>query len=222
GLKFNKIYEVFSQRFRKEDCEEDGKEEKFDPEVLPASYLLTPTAGHAFVYVCTIQRMAINLLGRGDGFELGDDEADDEAEKLDIPVHAFDCIFADECHRGYTSSELSTWRTVLDHFDAVKVGLTATPAAHTTAYFTEVVYRYEYERAVREGHLVDYDAVAIRSNIRMTGLFLKQGEQVGLVDTTSGSEKLDLLEDERAYDTTEIERKVTSPDSNRKVIEELK
>jgi type I restriction enzyme R subunit len=222
GLKFNKIYEVFSQRFRKEDFEEDGKEEKFDPEVLPASYLLTPTAGHAFVYVCTIQRMAINLLGRGAAFELGDDETDDEADKLDIPVHAFDCIVADECHRGYTSAELSTWRTVLDHFDAVKVGLTATPAAHTTAYFTEVVYRYEYERAVREGYLVDYDAVAIRSDIRMTGLFLKEGEQVGLVDTTTGGEKLDLLEDERAYDTTDLERKATAPDSNRKVIDEFK
>lgn len=222
GLKFNKIYEVFSQRFQKEDFEEDGKEEKFDPTVLPSSYLLSPTAGHAFVYVCTIQRMAINLLGRAAAFEEGDEVRDDDADKLDIPVHAFDCIIADECHRGYTSAELSTWRTVLDYFDAVKVGLTATPAAHTTAYFTEVVYRYEYKRAVEEGYLVDYDAVAIRSNIRMTGLFLKEGEQVSLVDTVTGGEQLDLLEDERSFDTTEIERKVTAPDSNRKVIEELK
>ncbi|RUL84357.1 type I restriction endonuclease subunit R [Tautonia sociabilis] len=222
GLKFNKIYEVFSQRFRKEDFEEEGSEEKFDPTVLPSSYLLTPHAGHAFVYVCTIQRMAINLLGRAAAFEEGDEERDDDAEKLDIPIHAFDCIVADECHRGYTSAELSTWRTVLEHFDAVKVGLTATPAAHTTAYFTEVVYRYEYRRAVEEGYLVDYDAVAVRSDIRMNGLFLKEGEQVGLVDTETGGEQLDLLEDERAFDTTEIERKATAPDSNRKVIEELK
>ena len=221
GLKFNKIYEVFSQRFRKEDFEEDGGE-AFDPTVLPASYLLSPTAGHAFVYVCTIQRMAINLLGRGAAFEEGDEERDDEADVLDIPVHAFDCIIADECHRGYTSAELSTWRSVLDHFDAVKIGLTATPAAHTTAYFTEVVYRYEYKRAVEEGYLVDYDAVAVRSDIRMNGLFLKEGEQVGYVDTETGGEELDLLEDERTFDTSEIERKATAPDSNRKVIEELK
>lgn len=221
GLKFDKIYEVFSQRFRKEDFEEEGKE-PFDPTVLPESYLFNPTAGTVFVYVCTIQRLAINLLGRGAAFEEGDEERDDDADKLDIPVHAFDCIVADECHRGYTSSELSTWRTVLEHFDAVKVGLTATPAAHTTAYFEDVVYRYEYQRAVDEGWLVDYDAVAIRSNIRMTGLFLKEGEQVSFVDTTSGGEQLDLLEDERAFDTTDIERKVTAPDSNRKVIEELK
>src|SRR5215469_12669021 len=39
GLKFDKIYEVYSQRFQKEDF---GEEEKFDPKVLPSSYLLTP------------------------------------------------------------------------------------------------------------------------------------------------------------------------------------
>lgn len=219
GLKFDQIYEVYSQRFQREDFDED---EKFDPKVLPASYLLDPQPGLAFVYVCTIQRMAINLFGRGAGFAMGDEESDDEADQLDIPIHAFDCIIADECHRGYTSSELSVWRGTLDHFDAIKIGLTATPAAHTKAYFNEVVYRYDYERAVREGYLVDYDAITIKSNIRLNGLFLKEGEQVQIVDPTSGAEQLDLLEDERQFDTSEIERKATAPDSNRKIIEELK
>ena len=40
---------------------------------------------------------------------------------------------------------------MLDHFDAIKIGLTATPAQHTMAYFEHLVYRYDYERAVREG-----------------------------------------------------------------------
>lgn len=219
GLKFDKIYEVYSQRFKREDFDDD---EKFDPKVLPASYLLDPKPGLAFVYVCTIQRMAINLLGRGAAFSLGEDEPDDDASKLDIPIHAFDCIIADECHRGYTSAELSVWRSTLDHFDAIKIGLTATPAAHTKAYFNEVVYRYEYERAVREGYLVDFDVVAVKSNVRLQGLFLKEGEHVSLVDPTSGAEQLDLLEDEREYDTTQIEREVTAPQSNRQIIEELK
>jgi type I restriction enzyme R subunit len=81
----------------------------------------------------------------------GDEEVDDDAERLNIPIHSFDLIVADECHRGYTSSETAIWRRTLDHFDAIKVGLTATPAAHTTSYFRDVVFRYEYERAVREG-----------------------------------------------------------------------
>ena len=45
------------------DFEED---EKFDPKVLPNSLLTDPKLGDAFVYVCTIQRMTINLFG-GDG-----------------------------------------------------------------------------------------------------------------------------------------------------------
>ena len=86
-----------------------------------------------------------------------DEIIDDDADTLDIPIHAFDLVIADECHRGYTSAAASVWRKTLDHFDAIKIGLTATPAAHTTAYFTDVVYRYEWERAVRESYLVDYD-----------------------------------------------------------------
>ena len=217
--KFDKIYEVYSQRFHREDFYED---EKFDPKVLPNSYLTNPKAGHAFVYVSTIQRMRVNLFGRNAIFNLGDETIDEDAVQLDIPIHAFDLVIADECHRGYTASEAAIWRQTLEHFDAIKIGLTATPAAHTTGYFKEVVYRYEYERAVREGFLVDYDPVAINSNVRMQGVFLKEGEQVGVANTETGAKQLDLLEDERQFDTTEVEEKVTSPDSNKKILEEVK
>ncbi len=218
GKKFTAIYEVYSQRFRREDVEG----EPFDPNVLPASYLTAPQPGMAFVYISTIQRMTINLFGRAAAFDTGDEEDEADADKLDIPIHAFDLVIADECHRGYTGAEVAVWRSTLDHFDALKVGLTATPAAHTTSYFTNLVFRYEYERAVREGHLVDYDAVAIRSDVRMNGIFLPEGQQVGVIDPVTGLEQQDLLEDERQFDTTEVERTVTSPDSNRKILEEVR
>ena len=218
GLKFNQIYEVYSQRFRREDI----ADEPFDPNVLPTSYLLQPHAGLAFVYVSTIQRMAINVLGRNAIFGSGDEEIDEDADRLDIPIHAFDLVIADECHRGYTAQELSVWRNTLDHFDATTIGLTATPAAHTTSYFKDIVYRYDYERAVREGFLVDYDVVAVRSDVRMNGVFLDEGEQVGVVDPTTGAEQLDLLEDDRRFEAPEVERRVTSPDSNRRIVEEIK
>jgi len=219
GLKFDKVYEVYSQRFQRGDFDED---QKYDPKVLPEAYLTNPNENLAFVYVSTIQRMTINLFGRDAIFAAGDEELDDDATKLDIPIHAFDLVIADECHRGYTSAEASTWRKTLDHFDAIKIGLTATPAAHTTAYFKDIVYRYEYERAVREGHLVDYDVVAVKSNVRVNGIFLKEGEQVSLVNPESGAQQLDLLEDERQFDSTKIEREITSPDSNKKILEEVK
>ncbi|HEY1684390.1 MAG TPA: DEAD/DEAH box helicase family protein [Tepidisphaeraceae bacterium] len=221
ALKFDQIYELYSQRFKREDFEEA---EGFDPTVLPANYLLDPQPGHAFVYVCTIQRMAMNLFGRQVAAKAyGELESGDEdADRLDIPIHAFDLIVADECHRGYTGQELSVWRDTLNYFDAIRIGLTATPAVHTTSYFGAPVYRYEYERAVREGYLVDYDVVKVNSDVRLRGIFLNEGEQVGIIDTDNGAEQLDLLEDERQFEPQEVERKVTSPDSNRKIVEALR
>ncbi len=219
GYRFDKLHQVFSQQFQRGDFDED---QKFDPTKLPESHLVKPNASHDFVYVCTIQRMSIYVQGRDAIFGAGDEELDEDAKKLDIPIHAFDLVIADECHRGYTSSEAAIWRKTLDHFDAVKIGLTATPAAHTTAYFKDIVYRYEYERAVREGHLVDYDVIAVKSDVRVNGIFLKEGENVAVVNPESGAKQLDLLEDERQFDSTKVEREITSPDSNKKILQEVK
>ena len=95
----------YSQGFQRGDF---GEEEKFDPKTLPNSYLVDPSAKHAFVYVSTIQRMAIKLLGRNAIFDLGDESVVEDAEKIAIPIHAFGLIIADECHRGYTASEVAS------------------------------------------------------------------------------------------------------------------
>src|SRR5690606_27199328 len=70
-------------------------------------------------------------------------------------VDQYDCIVVDEAHRGYTLDKemsevemlfrdhkeyVSKYRQVLDYFDAVKVGLTATPALHTTEIFGTPVF----------------------------------------------------------------------------------
>jgi len=220
GNKFIQEYEVYSQKFYREDFDD---ERPFDPKVLPTNYLTHPQPTHTFVYVSTIQRMAINLLGRDAvmGNPEDPDEDEKDADKIDIPIHAFDVIIADECHRGYTARESGIWRQVIDYFDAIKIGLTATPAAHTVNLFHEVAYRYTTTQAVDDGFLVDYDAVRIKSNVRMNGVFLREGEEVMLVDRETGQETYDQLEDEREFVTAEIEAKVTSPDSNRKIIEEI-
>jgi type I restriction enzyme R subunit len=217
GLKFDQIYEVYSQRFQRDDMEE-----KFDPKVLPKSYLTDPKPGSAFVYVSTIQRMTINLFGRDAVYGLGDETIDDDAEQLDIPIHAFDLIIADECHRGYTSSEESAWRKTLDHFDAIKIGLTATPVSTTTAFFKEKVFQYTYEQAIREGFLVDYDVVKIKSNVRLQGVFVPEGINVGTIDPETGATAMDVMEDERTFEPTKLEREITAPDSNRKILEAVK
>jgi type I restriction enzyme R subunit len=220
GNKFNQEYEVYSQRFQKEDF---GDDEQFDPQLLPSSYLTIPQASHTFVYVSTIQRMSINLFGKGSVDVGTDGDIDDEsdAEKFDIPIHAFDLIIADECHRGYTTKETSVWRNTLDYFDGLKIGLTATPAVNTLSLFKEVVYRYTTEEAIADGWLVDYEPVYIYSDIRINGAFLQEGEEVGVIDTETGEEIYDELEDEREFSTADIERKITVPDSNRKIIQEI-
>ncbi|MGQ0645894.1 MAG: DEAD/DEAH box helicase family protein, partial [Elusimicrobiota bacterium] len=220
GYKFNQAYEIYSQRFRREDF---GDDQPFDPKVLPNEYLTKPSSSHTFVYVSTIQRMAINLLGREKVFPQpgSDPEPDDDADKLHIPIHAFDLVIADECHRGYTVHDIGVWREVLNHFDAVKIGLTATPAAHTVAIFGSPIFRYGVEQAIRDGYLVDYEPAAIKSDVRMNGIFLRPGEVIGRVDTETGKEALDEVEDERGFNAEEIERRITSPESNGKIIQEI-
>ena len=220
GNKFTQEYEVYSQRFQKEDF---GDDEPFDPQVLPNEYLTAPKSAHTFVYVSTIQRMARNLFGAENAFAQngGDAEREDDADRLEIPIHAFDLIIADECHRGYTAQEMSLWRSTLNHFDAIKIGLTATPAAHTTALFGPPVFRYTVEQAILEGFLVDYEPVSIKSDVRMNGVFLHEGETIERVDTENGQRTLDQLEDERHFDAASVERDITALDSNRKIIEEV-
>src|SRR5438094_1916109 len=56
----------------------------------------------------------------------------------------------------------------------------------------------------------------------MSGVFLKEGEQVGVVNPESGAQQLDVLEDERQFDATQVERDITAPDSNKKILQEVK
>jgi type I restriction enzyme R subunit len=220
GFKFTQEFELFSQRFQREDF---GDDEPFDPKVLPQDYLTAPRPAHTFVYVCTIQRIARYLFGAQGGFaQSGDDvDRDDDADLLEIPPHAFDLIIADECHRGYSAQELGVWSATLDHFDAVKVGLTATPAAHTVGRFGHPVFRYGIDEAIRDGFLVDWDAVAVSSNVKMNGVFLREGEAVTNIDTDTGAQQLDLIEDERTFPAEDVERAITAPDSNRRILEEV-
>ena len=85
-----------------------------------------------------------------------------------------------------------------------------------------MVYRYDYERAVKEGFLVDYDAVAIKSDITINGAFLNEGEEVGLGDTGTGQISFEFLEDERELPAPTTEIDWTAPDRNWKILQEVK
>lgn len=145
------------------------------------------------------------------------------------PVDAYDCVVVDECHRGYTidrelsDSELSfrdeadyvsKYRRVLDHFDAVKIGLTATPAQHTEEIFGPPVAQYSYRQAVIDGWLVDHEPpLQIVTRLGRDGINWATGEVVEYI--VPRRDPAEILK-EAAPDAVNIE----IDDFHRKVITE--
>ena len=46
---------------------------------------------------------------------------------------------------------------------------------------------------MKDGYLVDYDVVNVRSDVRMNGVFLKEGDRVEQVDPHTGLSRMDTL-----------------------------
>jgi type I restriction enzyme, R subunit len=81
----------------------------------------------------------------------------------------FDIVIIDECHRGGANDE-STWRGILDYFDAaVHLGLTATPKrtdnANTYDYFGEPVFVYSLKEGIKDGFLTPFKVKRIQTTI---------------------------------------------------------
>lgn len=145
----------------------------------------------------------------------------------------FDCIIVDEAHRGYTldaelrESDLgfrniddyqSAYRQILDHFDAVKVALTATPALHTREIFGHPVFHYGYRQAVVEGYLCDHlPPKRITTALSEAGIHFEGGEEVEIIDRKTGQIDLFELPDEVSldYDLADFNKRVYSESFNR-------
>ena len=57
---------------------------------------------------------------------------------------------------------VSKYRRLLDFFNAVKIGLTAPPALHTSQIFGDSVLYYSYREAVIDSMLVDKEMTALK------------------------------------------------------------
>ena len=146
-------------------------------------------------------------------------------------------MVVDECHRGYlldremSDAELSfrgeddyisKYRRVLDYFDAVKIGLTATPALHTTDIFGIPVFRYSYREAVIDGYLIDQEPpIRIETALARAGIAFQRDEQIELLNTQTGEIDLAHTPDEIRFDVEHFNRRVITEDFNRVVAEEL-
>lgn len=176
------------------------------------------------VHIATIQGMVQRLLYT--------------AENAKPPaVDQYDCIVVDECHRGYlldrelSETELtfrgyedyiSKYRRVLDYFDAYKVGLTATPALHTTQIFGLPVYSYSYRDAVIDGFLVDYEPpIQIYTELSSQGIKWRIGDEVQVYDATKNEIERFKAPDEIKIDIEGFNRKVITEEFNRVICEYL-
>ena len=174
------------------------------------------------VHVATIQSMVKRIL---------------YSDGVPLPVDAYDCVIIDECHRGYLLDRemgddeltfrdeddyISKYRRVIEHFDAVRIGLTATPAPHTAAIFGLPVYQYRYRDAVIDGYLVDHvPPLRIVTTLAADGMTWKAGEEMVVFDP--GTQQLDLVNvpDEVKLDIDSYNKRVITENFNRVVCERL-
>lgn len=176
------------------------------------------------VHICTIQGLVRRVLFN--------------AEPADVPpVDQYDLVVVDECHRGYLldremsdrdfafrneADYISKYRRVLEHFDSVKIGLTATPALHTTQIFGNPIYTYSYREAVIDGFLIDHEPpVRITTALAQAGITFSKGEEVELLDPRTGHIDLTHAPDEISFPVEEFNKKVVTVNFNRVVAEEL-
>jgi type I restriction enzyme R subunit len=153
------------------------------------------------------------------------------------PVGEFDCIIVDEAHRGYTldqemsegelavrdhSQYLSQYRRVLDYFDACKIGLTATPAKHTSEIFGKPVYTYSYREAVADDWLIDHEPpIRYETQLSQHGIRFEKGESVSVINTKTGEVDVTELEDELTFNIESFNRRVITPAFDQVICEAL-
>ncbi|MBX6385430.1 MAG: DEAD/DEAH box helicase family protein [Microbispora sp.] len=121
----------------------------------------------------------------------------------DYTAGYFDVVIADECHR----SIYGAWQTALTKFDAVHVGLTATPANYIERNTYEFYqcepgkpdFSYPIQDAFRDEYLVPYYFATGITEI------LAEGADV----------------DDEHYDPAEFERRFTNEATNRLMMEEF-
>lgn len=179
------------------------------------------------LHIATIQAMVKRVLG----------PHDDAREENIPPVDEYDCIVVDECHRGYLLDRelsdreflfrdeddyVSKYRRVLDHFDAAKIGLTATPALHTKEIFGAPIFQYSYREAVVDGFLVDHEPpLRIITTLSKDGIRYAAREEVTVLDRSTQTLHKEELPDAVTFDVDDFNRTVITEGWNRVVLAEL-
>ena len=164
------------------------------------------------------------------------------AEYHNLSPGYFDLVVTDECHR----SIYGEYRRVLQHFDGLQLGLTATPCTASdaetssdpedgrfvrdTLRFFEVerpTFRYTLPRAIAEGHLVPYRIYrALTVKTAAEGGFEVTRDELDWnamdEETKEELEALFVDSDAITVDPCALERKFTIPERNRAMVREFR
>lgn len=152
-----------------------------------------------------------------------DDALDDKGDRLFTPGH-FDLIIIDEAHR----SIYNKYRDIFTYFDALMVGLTATPKddidKNTYSFFDlesgVPTYGYELSQAVSDGYLVDF--VSVETTLK----FLSEGIVYDDLSPEEKEEYEDTFTDEdgnlpSAIDSSALNQWIFNGDTIRKALHTL-
>lgn len=133
----------------------------------------------------------------------------------------FDLVIVDEVHR----SIYGEWKTILDHFDCHKVGLTATPVQFVdrSTYNSfgcengDPTYSYGMDEAVSDGYLVPYRVLMARTRFQIQGI---KGRQLPK-DILEQLKKEGKDPEDYNFEGSEIGKKIDNRDTNRAVVREF-
>lgn len=177
------------------------------------------------VVISTIQRL-FSLLKGEDITDTDDDENYNEGdqdkiitlpENPNLPPDFFDLIIIDECHRSIYGS----WQQVLNYFSSAKmIGLTATPAPETLAFFNHNrIVNYTLEKSIADGVNVDYRVFRIKTQATEDGGAILEGERVNRITKYTGEVKNVKTESAKTYTSTELNRSIVNPAQIKLILE---
>ncbi|NOT19573.1 MAG: DEAD/DEAH box helicase family protein [Sideroxydans sp.] len=138
-----------------------------------------------------------------------------------LSVGYYDLIVADESHR----SIYQRYKAIFDHFDAIQLGLTATPTDyidHNTFQLFDCgdglpSYYYSYEQAIEDKNLVNYRVLDAQTNFQLKGI---QGDT--LPDPLKQMARDQGVElDELNFDGSDIEKGIINQGTNDAMVREF-
>jgi len=133
----------------------------------------------------------------------------------------FDIIIADESHRTI----YNRYQALFEHFDAMQLGLTATPTdyiEHNTFELFDCsdgrpTYYYPYELAVEQKHLAKFKTLAAQTNFQVKGI--KAGQLSPEFQRYLTNKKIDLNDID--FEGSDLERRVTNTGTNDALVKEF-